>query len=256
MNNEFLLMSIKTKHAKKIFSGEKTFEYRTKSINQKNLNKYCLIYSSEEQRSVIGYVVFDYIVEGDCDYLIKNTEPEDVNLLKHYFGSKEKCFALHIKEYEEFDNPITINELKKYDAKFNIPQYYRYVKKDEYLYSIIYNKTRTHSMNLTHEFFDYIKNGHKRIEVRLLDDKRKQIKIADKVIFTDLDYNNKLETRVKNLYLYKNFSSLIDDFNIELLTDNKYDKSSFISILNQFYSNDKQRLYGVVGIEVEIDENV
>ena len=35
-------------------------------------------------------------------------------------------------------------------------------------------------MNLKHEFFNYIKNGNKKIELRLYDEKRQLIKIADK----------------------------------------------------------------------------
>ena len=57
-----MIMSIKTKHANKIFEGTKTFEYRKKSIENKNLNKICFIYSSEVDKSIIGYVIFDYIV--------------------------------------------------------------------------------------------------------------------------------------------------------------------------------------------------
>ncbi len=141
-NNKFLLMSIKTKHANKIFSGIKTFEYRKKSIND-NLNKYCFIYSSEEEKAVIGYVIFDYIVEGSLDYLINNTNPENIEGLKKYLSSKEKGFALHIKEYERFNKPITLEELRNSNDNFNIPQYYRYIKTDEYLYSIA-NKIKTH----------------------------------------------------------------------------------------------------------------
>ena len=34
-----------------------------------------------------------------------------------------------------------------------------------------------HEMKLQEEYFNYIKNGTKRIELRLLDEKRKKIKI-------------------------------------------------------------------------------
>ena len=135
-NNEFLLMSIKTIYANKIFSGIKTFEYRTKPIKDNNLNKYCLIYSSEDEKAVIGYVVFDYIVEGSADYLINNTNPENIAGLKEYLSNKEKGYALHIKEYKKFDKPITLEELRNSNDNFNIPQYYRYLKKGESLYLI------------------------------------------------------------------------------------------------------------------------
>ena len=143
-NNEFLLMSIKTIHANKIFSGIKTFEYRTRSINDNNLNKYCLIYSSEGEKAVIGYVVFDYIVEGSADYLIKNTSPENSDALKEYLSNKEKGYALHIKEYKRFDKPITLGKLRKLNNNFNVPQYYRYLKKGESLYLIAEQITKVH----------------------------------------------------------------------------------------------------------------
>lgn len=255
-DNEFLLMSIKTIHANKIFSGIKIFEYRTKSIKDNNLNKYCLIYSSEDEKAVIGYVVFDYMVEGNVDYLIKNTNPENIDGLKEYLSNKEKGYALHIKEYKKFDKPITLEELRKLNNNFNIPQYYRYLNKDEYLYLIAKQITKVHQMNLKHEFFNYIKNGNKRIELRLYDEKRKLIKIADRIEFTDLDTNNKIETVVRNIYRFNSFSDLIDNFSIDQLADIKYNKNDLINILNSFYTKDEQRKYGVIGIEVDLNEDI
>ena len=138
-DNKYLIMSIKTKYANKIFSGIKRFEYRTKSISENNLNKYCLIYSSEVDRSIIGYVIFDYIIEGNFEYLVKNTNPENPLGLKKYLAGREKGYALHVKEHKKFDQPIKLELLKSINKKFNIPQYYRYIKEDEYLYSIIDN---------------------------------------------------------------------------------------------------------------------
>ena len=132
-----MIMSIKTKHANKIFEGTKTFEYRKKSIENKNLNKICFIYSSEVDKSIIGYVIFDYIVSGDFNYIINNTKPEDIDTLKNYFNDSSLCYALHIKEYKKFDKPISLLDIKKYDKNFVVPQYYRYLKKDEYVYNLL-----------------------------------------------------------------------------------------------------------------------
>ena len=47
----------------------------------------------------------------------------------------------------------------------------------------------THEMKLQPKNFDYILNGTKRIEIRLNDEKRKKIKLGDKIKFlkeTDL----------------------------------------------------------------------
>ena len=111
-------------------------------------------------------------------------------------------------------------------------------------------------MNLRHEFFNYIKNGNKRIELRLYDEKRKLIKIADRIEFTDLDTNNKIETVVRNIYRFNSFSDLIDNFSIDQLADIKYNKNDLINILNPFYTKDEQRKYGVIGIEVDLNEDI
>ena len=41
----------------------------------------------------------------------------------------------------------------------------------------------THEMKLQPKYFDYILNGTKRIEIRLNDEKRKKIKLGDKIKF-------------------------------------------------------------------------
>ena len=53
------------------------------------------------------------------------------------------------------------------------------------------------------EYFEYIKNGTKRLEIRLNDEKRKNINIKDTIIFEKLDETKEhLTTTVTNLYKY------------------------------------------------------
>lgn len=53
-----------------------------------------------------------------------------------------------------------------------------------------------HVMKLEEEYFNYIKNGTKRIEIRLFDEKRRKIKIGDKIIFYKLpDMKEKIEVK-------------------------------------------------------------
>ena len=56
-----LLMSIKTKYAKQIFQGIKKYEFRRKSIGEKNCNKKIYIYSSKDDKAIIGYIIIDKI---------------------------------------------------------------------------------------------------------------------------------------------------------------------------------------------------
>lgn len=111
-----------------------------------------------------------------------------------------------------------------------------------------------HEMKLQEEYFNYIKNGTKRIELRLLDEKRKKIKIGDRIIFTNVNnIEDKIKTNVVALLNYDSFINLINDFNIELLADKSLSKEHLISVLNEFYSKEEQDKYGVLGIKIDIE---
>ncbi len=66
-----------------------------------------------------------------------------------------------------------------------------------------------HKMKLNESPFDRIKNGTKTIEFRLYDDKRKQIKVGDKIEFSKLpELQEKMIVEVLELYQDKTFENL------------------------------------------------
>ena len=134
---EYLLMSIKTKYANHIFEGTKKYEFRRKSIGEKNCNKKIFIYSSEKDKAIIGYIIIDTILEGDLKHITTKTNCSKSKDIIDYFKDCNKCYALHIKETHKFIKPITLEELKKEQEKFTIPQFYRYVKKQEPIYETL-----------------------------------------------------------------------------------------------------------------------
>ena len=108
-------------------------------------------------------------------------------------------------------------------------------------------------MKLLPKYFDYIKNGTKRIELRLNDEKRKNIKIGDEIIFEELCDNPRyLKAKVIDLYYADTFSELIDRFNIEIIASNDSTKEELINVLNEIYPQEKQQKYGAVGIKIEL----
>ena len=111
-----------------------------------------------------------------------------------------------------------------------------------------------HIMGLQEDYFNDIKNGIKKYELRLNDEKRKQIKKGD--IITFLKEPNRIESMqafVTDLIYFKNFSDVIEKIDINLLASNKI-KEELINDLNKYYSIEKQVKYGVVAIK--IDTNV
>lgn len=109
-------------------------------------------------------------------------------------------------------------------------------------------------MNLTPTPLKKIREGRKTIELRLYDDKRKNISIGDTIIFVNTENeNDTLSVIVKNLFVFRTFDELYK--NLPLLkcgyTEYNVNKAS-PDDMELYYSKEKQSQYGVVGIEVEL----
>ena len=109
-----------------------------------------------------------------------------------------------------------------------------------------------HILKLQPKYFDYINNGTKRIELRLYDDKRKKISIGDTIIFQkEPELETTMKVKVIGLLRYNTFEDLFKDFNIEIMADKSMTKQELLSVLEEFYTPEKQKQYGVVGIRIE-----
>lgn len=109
-----------------------------------------------------------------------------------------------------------------------------------------------HILKLQSKYFNYIKDGTKRIELRLYDEKRQKINIGDTIIFQkEPDLETTLQVKVIGLLRYNTFEELFEDFDIEILADKEMTKQELLNVLEEFYTQEKQREYGVLGIRVE-----
>lgn len=106
-------------------------------------------------------------------------------------------------------------------------------------------------MNLQSKYYDFIKDGTKRIELRLYDEKRQKIKLGDEIEFSKSE-TEKFNTKVIGLMRYQSFEDLFEDFPIEILADKTMTKAELLSALSEFYTKEKQRKFGVVGIRVDL----
>ena len=109
-----------------------------------------------------------------------------------------------------------------------------------------------HELKLQPKYFDFIKDGTKRIELRLNDAKRQQIQIGDTIVFHKLpDLQTTLTVRVVGLLHYATFADLVADFDIDILADKGLTKADLLADLNQFYTDYDQNHYGVVVIRIQ-----
>lgn len=111
----------------------------------------------------------------------------------------------------------------------------------------------THEMKLQPKFFDFIKYGTKRIELRLYDEKRRNIELGDKIVFKkEPELDETVEATVVGLLRYNSFKELFEDFDISLLADKSMTKEELLKGLEEFYTVEKQEKYGILGIRIEI----
>ena len=106
-------------------------------------------------------------------------------------------------------------------------------------------------MNLQPKYFDFIKDGTKQIELRLYDEKRQSIQLGDIIEFAKSD-DEKFKAEVVGLLRYSSFADLFEDFDISILADSSMTKQELLEVLGEFYSEEKQAEFGVIGIRIKI----
>ena len=107
-------------------------------------------------------------------------------------------------------------------------------------------------MNLAPSPFAMIKSGQKTIELRLLDEKRRQIRVGDDVIFTNVESGEALTKTVVKLHSFDSFEELYHALPLLKCGYTAEDvHAAHPSDMEQYYSAEEQRKYGVVGIELD-----
>ncbi|MCF7799200.1 hypothetical protein K9M74_04835 [Candidatus Woesearchaeota archaeon] len=111
-----------------------------------------------------------------------------------------------------------------------------------------------HSMKLTSDPFERIKRGVKRLEVRLFDDKRKNIAIGDKVTFLKLpDLKDSIETEVIGLSTFHDFRTLFEVFGTNFFghaPETTVDEQ--VADMFEVYTQEDESKYGVIGIHFKL----
>ncbi len=111
-----------------------------------------------------------------------------------------------------------------------------------------------HIMKLKPSPFEMIKSGQKTIELRLYDEKRKLVKVGNKVTFVKIDGNDEIiNTKVIAIHLFNSFEELYEKLPL-LKCGYTEENVSYAkhTDMEKYYSKEKQKDYGVVGIEIKL----
>ena len=108
-----------------------------------------------------------------------------------------------------------------------------------------------HIMKL-HSFpFDKIKEGKKIIEVRLYDEKRREIKIGDVIEFKrEPEQVESVKAEVVALLNYKTFTDLADDFSSSHF--GHPNTEDLLKSIYTFYTKEEEEKYTVLGIKIKL----
>ena len=110
-----------------------------------------------------------------------------------------------------------------------------------------------HEMNLNPAPFAMIQSGEKTIELRLFDEKRRKIKAGDEIIFTNTETGEKLRATVQKLHRFDSFEELYRTLPLLKCGYTAQDiAEAHPSDMRQYYSEEQQKKYGVVGIELTV----
>jgi len=101
-------------------------------------------------------------------------------------------------------------------------------------------------MNLNKSAFARVRDGSKTIELRLLDEKRKLIKLDDVIEFSCESGGDKIQKRVVGLVNFRDFRDLIYSLPLELFGCESREVA--LAEVNAIYSVDRQRGFSVLGI--------
>ena len=108
-----------------------------------------------------------------------------------------------------------------------------------------------HEMKLKESPFERIKNGTKTIEFRLYDEKRRKIKIGDKIEFSKLpNLQEKILVQVLDIYKEETFKKLFEKIYTDKEEIERKTKSMY-----QFYSQEQEKENGVIGIKILLLNN-
>lgn len=121
-----ILLSIKPEFSKKIFSGEKKYEFRRK-IPKDNIKR-VFVYESSPTKSIVGWFSIKRVLSGDPNRvweLCGKLSGIDEKIFFSYCNGNQKVYAIEIEKACKFKFPIMPEQI---DIKFRPPQNFMYVE--------------------------------------------------------------------------------------------------------------------------------
>lgn len=131
---EPLLLSLKPRYANLVFDGLKKVELRRRS--PRNLEgRDVFVYVTNPDRILRGGFKVGNVWIGTPEEIweiVSDKAGVEKPEFDAYYAGREVAYAFEIVEPLEYENPLTLDVLKRMFRNFVVPQSWRYVKPDEH----------------------------------------------------------------------------------------------------------------------------
>ncbi len=112
---------------------------------------------------------------------------------------------------------------------------------------------KVHEMKIKPEYYELVKEGTKKYEVRTNDDRRKQMKIGDYILLMkEPELEERLLLEIINKIEYPNFTVLYDSLPKKDVGFEGRETADIVQELRRFYTEEQENQIGTVAIEVAV----
>lgn len=109
-------------------------------------------------------------------------------------------------------------------------------------------------MSLNHQPFLTVKDGTKKVEIRLNDEKRSQLKVGDGIHFTDLETGETVDVKVVKLEYFTSFVALFEKYSGTIIGSPEDETVEELDRENQqIYSRAREKRFGALAITIKIE---
>ncbi|WP_442600457.1 ASCH domain-containing protein [Neobacillus sp. D3-1R] len=109
-----------------------------------------------------------------------------------------------------------------------------------------------HQMGLYGEYFNSIKEGKKKVEVRLNDEKRRKIKVGDTIEFIKVpEQDETMKVQVIDIKIYDTFQSMYKDIPFKDFDCEGWTMKEMIDGTYEIYSPEQEKEWGTLAIKIK-----
>lgn len=124
LEDKYILMSLQEQYYTQIINGTKKYEYR-KVFKEYPLSAF--IYITKPKMVIKGYVKFGMPIIGTPEKISEIAEAQRLGhgkIILDYLNGLKKCYAVPILEVHEFNDELSIKQIKSAIPSFHPPQSY------------------------------------------------------------------------------------------------------------------------------------